>query len=164
MNTRRYISLSVTSLVFVFLMYGCAGYGKIRPLPGDGDKLTVQELIENSDDYNIYYSGYSTNNPSGILFDPKRDNKTLVPGDGWIKVEGRETVSEIVSWIQILDFPWYMPELFSILDSDEQSYGYLFTGWHHLVSKVVDESTLFVNDLPSPPQYYDYNNAREDKL
>ena len=161
MNIRRYISLSVTSLIFVFLMYGCAGYGKIRHLSGAGDKLTVQELIENSNDYNIYYSGYDTNNPSGILFDPKRDNKTLVPSDRWIKVESRETASEIVSWIQVQDFPWYMPGLLSILDSDDQFYGYVFTGWNHVVTKVVDENTLVVYDLPAPPQYHGPNGRRE---
>ena len=88
------------------------------------------------------------------MFDPKKDGKTLVPSDKWTKVEDQESVSEIVSWLQIHNFPGYFLRLYKILGPNDQLFGYLFTGWHHVVFKVVDERTLFVYGLPDPPHYF----------
>ena len=159
MNIKN-IYLPFTGLVFAFLMYGCAGYGKVKLQSGAGDKVTVQALIENSGDYNIYYSGYSTNNPFGVMFDPKKDDKTLTPSKGWTKVKGQEIVSKIVSEIRNHAFSWYTPRVYRIFDPDDQFYGYLFTGRRHVVAKVVDKKTLFVHRLSAPPQYYGPNGRR----
>ncbi len=145
----------VASLLLIsYSVPAMARYGKLRYQSGYGEEVTIKDLIENSDDYNIFYSGYAVDNPSGIMFDPKKDDKTLVPTDRWKEIENKETVSEVVSWIQIHDFPSYYPGLYRVLGPDDQFYGYLFTGWHHVFAKEVDKRALRVYNLPEPPHYY----------
>lgn len=153
---KKYIDLAVIGAISVILIFGCSGYGKLKYQSQYREKVTIQKLIENSDDYYIYYSGYAINNSSGIMFDPKKDNKTLMPSNAWTKVEGNERVSEVVSWLKIQNSPGYFLRLFKILGPNDQLFGYLFTGWQHVVFKVVDERTLFVYGLPDPPHYFDY--------
>lgn len=88
------------------------------------------------------------------MFDPKKDSKMLTPSDRWTRVEGRESVTEVIRWLQVHNHPNYYLRLYKILGPDDQLYGYLFTGWHHVVFKVVDERTLFVYGLPDPPHYF----------
>jgi len=149
-------------LIAVFLVSGCSwyrSYGKVRALPRHEEKLAIQGLKENWHDYTIYYAGLSIGHPSAILFDPKTDDKALV-NDKWIRVEDQETLSELISWIQhSTQFP---PRLQRILGPDDQFYGYFYSGWNHVVLKVVDERTLWVYDLPIPPDLY-YNGGGDEK-
>jgi len=39
----------------------------------------------------------------------------------------------------------------SVYGPDGHLYGYMFTSWDHAVMRMVDEKTLFVNDIPMPP-------------
>ncbi|NVM25603.1 MAG: hypothetical protein HWN70_06755 [Desulfobacterales bacterium] len=153
---------AVLALIGVFLVSGCSwykSYGKVRLQSGPGHKVTIQELQQNWHDYTIYYAGSSVQLPSAIMFDPKKDTKTLM-SDKWIKVEDQETLSELISWIQgTTRFP---PRLQRILGPDDQFYGYFYSGWHHVVLKVVDETTLWVYDLPVPPDFY-YNGDGDEK-
>ncbi len=151
---RKFICLAVIGSISAILISGCSGYGKLKYQIQYREKVTIQELIENSDDYHIHYSGYAINNSSGIMFVPNKDGKTLKPSDRWSSVEDRERVTEVVSWLQIHNHPGYHLRLSKILGPDDQLYGYLFTGWHHVVFKVVDERTLFVYGLPDPPHYF----------
>lgn len=151
---RKFICLAVICSIWAILISGCSGYGKLKYRSQYREKVTIQELIENSDDYHIHYSGYAINNSSGIMFDPKKDGKTLTPSDRWTSVEDRKRVTEVVSWLQLHNHPGYYLRLYKILGPDDQLYGYLFTGWHHVVFKVVDERTLFVYGLPDPPHYF----------
>jgi len=149
-------------LVLVFLTSGCSwlkSYGKLRLQSGPGHKVTIEELRENWNDYTIYYAGQSVGLPSAIMFDPKKDSKTLL-SDKWIKVEDRETVSELISWIQ--HSTQFYPRLQRILGPDDQFYGYFYSGWDHVLIKVVDERTLWVYDLPIPPDLY-YNGDDDEK-
>ena len=69
--------MHLTALIVVCLVIsGCASwfadYGKIKHLTGDRKKqVTIDTLIENWKDYNIYYAGLSIKLPLGIIFDPK---------------------------------------------------------------------------------------------
>ena len=163
MDMGKYMYLAVIGLASMTLISGCSGYGSISYQPSYvKGAVTIEELVENSDEYNVYYSGYAVNNPSGIMFDPKNDSKTLVPTDRWIKIEGEETVSEVVSWIKIHNYPWYHAGLYKIIGPDQEFYGYLFTGWHHLTTKAINEGELLVYDLPAPPQYYGPSAEIED--
>ena len=38
-------------------------------------------------------------------------------------------------------------------------YGYLFTGWSHIVLKKIDDDTLSVYGLDDPPEYLDIRGA-----
>jgi len=155
MIMKKYIRLALMAFVSASIISGCSGYGKIRLQSLYGDDVTIEKLQENLPDYTVYYAGYAVNNPSGIIFDPKNDTKTLMPSERWTKLDDRESVIEVISWIKIQDSSNFYPRLYSILGPDDQFYGYLFSAWDHLLTKVVDGKTLWVYDLPEPPHYYE---------
>ena len=147
---KKYMYPTLIILVSLYLMSGCSwlkGYGKIRVLSRHEEKLTIQELKENWQDYTIYYAGSSVGIAAGIMFDPKNDDKTLV-GDRWIKVEDQETLLELIDAIE--SYVQFYPRLHKILGPDDQFYGYLFYARSHPVIKVVDDRTLYLYDLQSP--------------
>ena len=154
MERARYIYIAVFGLLSLILISGCSGYGSIRHESGYANGITIQELVKNSGDYNVYYSGYAVNNPSGIMFDPKNDDKTLTPSDWWVKIDSEGDVSEVVSWIDIHDYPWYYADLHRIIGPDGELYGFVYTGWYEITAKATGNNTLLVYDLPDPPQYY----------
>lgn len=154
MNIKKQIYLALIGLFSIILLTGCSGYGTLKFRSESSGNISIEDLIADSNNYHIYYAGYAENNASGIMFDPKNDDKTVSPGRRWIKIEDRERISEVVSWIKIYEEPGNEPVLRSIHGPDESLYGYLFTGWHHAVFKVVDKKTLFAYDLPQPPHYY----------
>lgn len=157
MERNRTIHLAVFGLILLMLMSGCSGYGNLRKTSGDAGEVTIQDLVKNWADYNVYYSGYAVNNPSGIMFDLKKDDKTLTPSDRWVRLDSEADILEVVSWIDIHDYPWYRAELYKIIGPDGELYGFVYTGWHEIAAKVIDENTLLVYDLPDPPQYYGPN-------
>lgn len=130
-----------------------AGWGKTRDQRGYGEKSTLQELLDNWEKYDIYYSGYAINNPSGIIFDLKNDNRILKPSDRWTKIEDKAAVAEVISWIRIQDYPGYYPGLYDVMGSGNELYGYLYSVYYHLFAKEIGGNTMFVYDLPEPPHY-----------
>ena len=147
MDTKKHLYLAVIGLVSLFLMSGCSGYGKLRSHSGYEDKVTIEGLKENWNDYTIYYAELYVGKPAALMFDPKDDGKTLT-GDKWTKVEDQETLSDIISRMERAR---YGPRLYRILGPDDQFYGYLFSFRHRVVTKAVDDSTLYVYDLGPPP-------------
>ena len=81
---KKYRFLSV--FLITLIIYSCASwqknYGKLRILPESRNEVTIQNLIDKWNDYNIYYSdiyeGYNPRATLGIMFDPKGNNTTLV--------------------------------------------------------------------------------------
>lgn len=148
----NHVTYSVIILIItVVLMSGCAwlkGYAKVR-LSTEYDDMTIEKLEANWSDYSISYAGMSTSNPAGIMFDPKNDGRKLI-GDRWVRVEDRETVSEIIGWIKT--YTQFQPRLHVLLGLDNQLYGYVFYAWGHdyIVAKLIDDKTLYVYDLVSP--------------
>jgi len=63
--------------------------------------------------YTIYYAGMQTGFPSAIMFDPKGDERKLLPHEYWVQVKDQETVSEIITAVQAGSF---VPRLYRILD------------------------------------------------
>jgi len=47
MKAEKYVNLAVIGFVLIFLMSGCANYGKFRLESGQAEKMTIQELQEN---------------------------------------------------------------------------------------------------------------------
>ena len=164
MDKIKYAYSAVSVFLLLVFISGCSGYGSIRNESKFGDATTIEELVENWDDYHVYYSGYAVNTPSGIMFDPKKDDKTLTPSDRWVKVDSGHAASEIVSWIKIYDYPWYSPRLFRIIGPDGERYGYMYTGWDQITAKASDDRTLFVYDLPDPPQYYGPGDSHSSRV
>ena len=151
--TKKHISLVIIFFVLLSFLSGCLGsYGKIRPQSGKGETLTIDDLEKNWIDYTIHYAGLSANRPLGVMFDPKNDGKTLLPGsnDRWKKIEDKKTLSEVIGWIKVQGFSDYNPMLYKVLGPDDKLYGYLFCGHSDVTVEIFDDRTMFVNDLPDP--------------
>jgi len=149
--THRLISVFLLAVI----ISGCASwqnnYGKLKVLPENRNTVTIQNLIDNWDDYNIYYSdhydGYNVRAPLGIMFDPKNNDTTLV-GDRWKKVRNQKDLIEMTKWI----YPTtqYEPRLNEILGPDGRFYGYLYYSYGFVTLKVVDDHTMYVLNLEHP--------------
>lgn len=171
MERRKILYLPIIVYVLLFFIYGCSlfhGYGKLRQQSRDGNKITIQDLEENWNDYTIYYAGYygglSIKHPSAVMFDPKNDSKELV-GDKWTIVKDKSTLSELISSIQSQEtVDGFYPRLWRILGPDEQLYGFLFTAWDHVVTKVINNNTMWVYDLPMPPYLSIDGDEREFRV
>ena len=59
---------------------------------------TIDKLVNNWQDYHIYYAGYKLSRASGIMFDPKNDDLKLL-GDWWAKIESKESLDFVLKWI-----------------------------------------------------------------
>ena len=83
------------------------------------------------------------------LFDPKRNDKTLV-ADKWMKVEDQETLSQVITSIEAKN---RYPRLYQILGPNDEFYGYMYLGpsWHFVTvtAKVIDSNSLWISD-PKP--------------
>jgi hypothetical protein len=150
---KKYRFISVFLLAFI--IYSCASwqknYGKLRILPESRNELTIQNLIDKWNDYNIYYSdiyeGYNPRAALGIMFDPKNNETTLV-GDRWKKVKDQKDLIEMTKWIY--SNTQYKPWLNEILGPDGKFYGYLYYSYGFVTLKVVDDKTMFVFNLEEP--------------
>ena len=141
--------------LIALIIFGCApwqqNYGKLRRLPADRNEVTIQDLIDKWENYDIYYSdkydGSDTRSPLGIMFDPKNNDTALV-GDRWKKVGNQETLIEMTRWI----YPTtqYEPWLSEILGPDGRFYGYLYYSYGFATLKVVDDHTMYVFNLEEP--------------
>ena len=143
----KIIRLAVmANLIFAFVM-GCSGnYGKIKTQSESESKVTQQELIDNSSDYDIKY--YRT----VVVFDSNNDDKKILVPNFWSTVKKQET------WAQIIKGNSHGPfnnDIRRVWDSysksgvreiwlpDNQFYGYVLHGRRELVSvKIVDENTV----------------------
>jgi len=147
--------VTIITIISAIIIIGCSGYGKLLIESKNEAGVTIDELIENSDDYGIHHFGHGEKFVSGIIFDPKKDNKKLLPGDRWVRIDEQTTISDIVKRIKGSDFPRFVPTLYKIVGPDGVFYGYLFTGWSHIVLKKIDDDTLSVYGLDDPPEYLD---------
>ena len=137
--------LMLTFGVLLSFLAGCMGYGKLRDVPYEEKAITIDVLRANWRDYNIYWTGLDVNDPSGIMFDPKGDSRSLT-SDNWRKLEDDKNLLNMIEWLQVnRDYP---PYLLEIIGPDNQIYGYMYTGWRQGVIKRVDDRTLWVGDLP----------------
>ena len=148
MNSTKRVNQAVIGFVLIFLMSGCANYGKLRLESGRSEKMTILELQENRDDYSIFYADWETVGwTGGIMFDPKKDDKTLV-GDKWMKIEDQETLSQVITSIQAKNL---YPRLYQILGPNDEFYGYMYLGpnrdFVNMTVKVIDGNSLRISDL-----------------
>ncbi|MBW2606411.1 MAG: hypothetical protein JRD05_02115 [Deltaproteobacteria bacterium] len=151
--------VTIITIISAIIITGCSGYGKLVITSKNEAEVTIEQLIKNSDDYDIHYFGHGEKFVSGIIFDPKKDNKKLLPGDMWVEINEQTTISDIVKRIKGSDFPGFIPTLYKIVGPDGVFYGYLFTGWFHIVLKKIDDDTLSVYGLNDPPEYLDVRGA-----
>jgi len=155
MNVKKYIFMALLGAFLLSAGNGWAffnHYGKLRPTWLSKDKTSLTEISGNWEDYHVYYAGLSMGNPSAVLFDPKGDNNRLL-NDKWIRVKSPEELSELISWLEA-DIRFY-PSLWRVLSPDNRLYGFMYTSaMSHAVIKVVDNRTMWVDDIPLPPIDY----------
>jgi hypothetical protein len=156
MNSNKYLYVILIGVMVVFLFSGCAsmlaGYGKLRPQPMRGERVTIEQLVDNWQDYVIHYAGLNVGNPAGIMFDPKDDDRTLT-GDKWIKVEDKKTLLELVRWMK--SYTELNPQVWRILGPNNKLFGYLYYPSYRMyadsvVIKVINDKTMYVYDVESP--------------
>lgn len=112
------IALAFLILFLLVTLIGCAAGPKIRPLRGD-ERITIQSLVENWEDYDVHYSVYSISTPTGILFDPK-DNDMKIGGNRWTKISDQETLSKVIDALPKFTYPQ------KIEGPDGLIYGYIY--------------------------------------
>lgn len=149
MNKYIYITLSIILLLFSLSFVSCQeNYGKIKTIPKSDGNVTIEDLIDKWDDYNIYYSdiyeGYNVRAALGVMFDPKNNETTLV-GDRWKKVKDKKDLIEMTQWIY--SNTQYEPWLNEILGSDGKFYGYLYYSYGFVTLKVIDDKKMYVFNL-----------------
>jgi hypothetical protein len=152
---KKYRLLSV--FLIALLITSCASrsnnYGKLKIIPKNQNEVTIQNLIDKWDDYNIYsfdlYDGFNVRSTLGIMFDPKNNDTPLV-GDRWKKVQDQKTLIEMTKWI----YPntQYEPWLSEILGPDGRFYGYLYYSYGMVVLKLTDEGKMYVYALEEPAE------------
>jgi len=150
---KKYKFMSV--FLAAVIISGCASwsntYGKLKIIPKSQNEVTIQDLINKWEDYNIYYSdkyeGYNVRAALGIMFDPKNNETTLV-GDRWKKVEDQKDLIEMTKWIY--SNTQHEPWLNEILGPDGKFYGYLYYSYGFVTLKVVDDHTMYVFNLEEP--------------
>lgn len=160
-DRRRWFSLGLVCVVLLFCV-GCAGgtlggnYAKVWPA-SSSKGVTIHSLVEDWQAYDIYYAGLGVDTPSAIMFDAKQDGRRLT-SDKWVPVTDQQTAKRIVGWIHA-DIAFY-PILYEILGPDNAFFGYMYTACEGIVVKVIDDKTLWVDDLPLPPIDYGPTMAR----
>ncbi len=149
MNDKK-IFFSIVAITLLFLISGCVigNYGRITREYAADSGLTLQVLKGNWQDYDVSYAGMAKDNPRGILFDPKKDDRKL-RGDRWVELLDEEEISTVILWIENND-PKLRPYLYRLIGPDQQVYGYVYTATNHVVSKAIDDKTLYVFDLDLP--------------
>lgn len=155
---KKYNFLSL--LLIVLMISGCASwsknYGKLRILPDKQDKMTIQDLIDHWENYDIYYSdiyeGFHPRASLGVMFDPKNNDTKLVSA-WWKKIDDQKSLIEATQWIYTNT--QYKPWLNEILGPDGRLYGYLYYSWGPVILKVVDDGTMEVFNLEAPHEETD---------
>jgi hypothetical protein len=128
------------------LIFGCSGtHGKIQTQNKTAGKVTLADLTDHWDNYDIYYGRRSYAYADAIMFDPK-NNSTKLTGNSWIKIENQEILNKAVEDIQGI-YKW--ARIHIIEGSDNQIFGYMYYSRHlHIPVKIIDERTLYVSSLP----------------
>ena len=132
-------------LIYIFIA-GCWGTnGKIIKQTGTEEVVTLDQLRDNWDDYDIYFGMRSNRYADAIMFDPK-NNGTKLGGDSWIKIEDQDNLDEKIEALQSI---YNYAKVHVIQGPDNQFFGYMYYPTYLYVPvKVVNERTLYVSALP----------------
>ncbi len=140
------------------LMASCVAlenYGTLTAAPG---KVPINDLIENWENYRIYYAGLAVDNPSAIMFDTKIEGRRIT-SDKWVPITGKSVVKSVVGWLNAnINYP---SELWEIVGPKGKFFGYMYSYWGTVEIKGIDDKTLWMGDLPLPPM--DRDNAGVDR-
>jgi uncharacterized membrane protein YgcG len=124
----------VVSVLFLpALMAGCFGYGKLAKPRSCGMDLTLDEVVQGSQKYNIFYSGTQAQ-PQAVLFDPKDDLKSVQAGEGWKPVDDTRILYQILNSLQ--KDQKKAARFRAVQGGDNAVYGFIYTSGNHTVKNV----------------------------
>jgi hypothetical protein len=136
------------------LMASCAGLKNYGTLKSTTGKVTINDLIENWQNYRIYYAGLAVDNPSAIMFDTKIEGRRIT-SDKWVPVTEKSVAASVVGWLNAnINYP---SELWEIVGPKGKFFGYMYSYWGTVEIKGIDDKTIWMGDLPLPPM--DRDNA-----
>ena len=146
MDLKKGVVLFVVGFVLLHFISGCVPRrAKIKRTRD----ITLQDVVNDRDKYDIYYAG-SSSRPIAILVDPKNDDVKLV-GDRWMKAQDEGALSSLVEAVQgfslntITDrtngqlFGYFSKTKYTDTMGVEASRGY------NPLAKIVDENTVNVD-------------------
>jgi hypothetical protein len=146
---KKYLTGALLLMGFLVLFSGCSGQGVYRVLPPVSGNVTIQTLLEHWQDYDVYFAGLDVGVPSAVMFHPKNDDR-LITVDRWSKVESRKLLADLIDSIQ-RQTGFYYPKLLEIRGPDGHLYGFIFTAWDVVLTKMIGDRNMFVFDIPLPP-------------
>ena len=145
MKQQRGMILSILIFSMVLIIQGCATGPKIRAQRGSNERISLQDLEETWEEYDISYAGRSVTDFYGIMFDPKDDDIKL-GGNRWEKIEDQETRAKV---FDSLPNKTIYPS--KIEGPDDQFYGYILyikregAKTQRAVVKMLDDKNLTIN-------------------
>lgn len=145
MKQQKGTILSILIFSMVLIIHGCATGPRIRTQRGPNERISLQDLQENWEEYDISYAGRSVTDLYGIMFDPK-DNGMTLGGSRWKKIEDQDTREKIFS--QVPDKTRYPSR---IVGPDDEFYGYILyikkegANTQRAVARVVDDHNLTID-------------------
>ncbi len=147
----------VVAMLGFYLAAGCAGYGSTRYDRHDQQRLT--ELMAGFENYQVFYSGMSEAFPSGIIFDPREDGKTIARKK-WNRVENRDQAEKLIRGLG--SYQDYPARLYLLTGADGQPYGYVYTAYkqNNIFVRQLSENEIYVLEMPEAPHLkYDPNGS-----
>jgi hypothetical protein len=146
MDLKKGMVFVVVGIVLLHFISGCVpSRAKIKRTKG----ITLQDIVNDRDKYDIYYAG-SSSRPIAILVDLKNDDVKLV-GDRWMKAEDEGTLPSLVEAAQGFTLNTITAR------SDDKLFGYYSrtkytettspsaTRGYNPLAKIVDENTVNVD-------------------
>ena len=156
MNLKKCLYFYLFAVLLTGLTLGCSTttrYGKLGYPQTEEPKMTLDQLLKDWQDYNIYYSGVWEGHIYGVMFDPKNDARKLVGHEWWEPVETQEQLRQSILWMNIFRSFRYEPMLWKILSPDNKLHGFIYTARYPMIIKVIDNRTLWVDELTFPPLF-----------
>jgi hypothetical protein len=141
MNFKRMMISVFLFVVMGLLIAGCAGGNFATMKTEDSGRVTLDTLVADWQNYNIYYGGSIPDRPIVIFFDPKNDGKTVeTEGMRWWKAGDEKTMLDAVG--RVKNVPGTVPRLWKVLGPDDSLFGYAYTQLLRLNIVVVNENTI----------------------
>lgn len=144
-------SLIALGLVLVITMSGCmgtTGRGRLDTVRPEGGMMSIQALADSWQDYYVYYSGYYAGNATSIIFDRKDGVRTIrLPETSWTKVLDQRTLKVAINGIEANND--FSARVWNVIGPDNQSYGYLYTGWQLVNVNSISENVLTIAGIPA---------------
>ncbi len=119
MKQQKGMILSILIFSIVLIINGCGPVPRIKPQRGPNERISLQDLVKNWEDYDISYAGWSVTDIYGIMFDPKNSGMKL-GGNRWKKITDQDTRAKVFGMV-----PEKTRYPSRIVGPDDEFYGYI---------------------------------------